>query len=122
MGVSQCINIVTLTKLKKQKSKLSNIAYKFWALPDHPIHERHRAVKSEYSAAIIEAKREHLVMPEVRFRTLHRTTNSRTTPLRTELTGAVQAQANITCSQFGPQWFFVKVFELQCTGSEPIFP
>ena len=48
-----------LTKLKKQKNKLSNIAYKFWVLPDHPIHERHRAIKSEYSAAITEVKREH---------------------------------------------------------------
>ena len=51
-----------LTKLKKWKNKLSNIAYKFRVLPDHPIHEQHRSIKSEYSAAITETKREHWIM------------------------------------------------------------
>ena len=67
-------------------------------------------------------REQELVMPEVQFRTPHQTANSRTAPLRTELTGAVRAQGNITCSWFRSQWFFVKVFKPQCTGSELIFP
>ena len=63
-----------------------------------------------------------LVMPEVQFRTPNRTANSHTAPLHTELTSAVRLQGNITCSRFGSLWFFVKVFEPQCTGSELIFP
>ena len=38
-----------LTELKKRKNQLINASYKFRALPDHPIHEEHRLIRSKYS-------------------------------------------------------------------------
>ena len=48
-----------LTELKKRKNKLSNTSYYFWALPDHLVHEEHRAIRSKYSTAISNTKWEH---------------------------------------------------------------
>ena len=48
-----------LTSLKGKKNKLSNMSYKYRALPSHPVHEEHRAIRRLYSEAITTAKREH---------------------------------------------------------------
>ena len=50
-----------------------------------------------------------LVMPEVRFRTPHRTANSRTTPLCTEPTGAVRAPRQYSL-------FAVQIIVVFCEG------
>src|ERR1700690_2653779 len=48
-----------LSDLKKAKNKLSSTSYKFRAVPDHPSHEQHRAVRNQYGDAILKAKEQH---------------------------------------------------------------
>ena len=48
-----------LIVLKKAKNKLSGLAYKYRALPGHPIHGEHRALWQKYSEAITKAKWDH---------------------------------------------------------------
>jgi hypothetical protein len=50
-----------LSDLKKRKNKLSGISYKFRAIPDHPSHEQHKAVRNQYGDAIVKAKEQHWV-------------------------------------------------------------
>ena len=47
---------------KKAKNKLSGLAYKYLALPGHPIHGEHRALRQKYSKAIMKAKWDHWSM------------------------------------------------------------
>ena len=56
---SKCWWSNELTPLKRRKNKLSNASYKYHALPDHPVHEEHRAIRRSYSEAITTAKQEH---------------------------------------------------------------
>ena len=44
---------------REKKNKLSNMSYKYRALPSHPVHEEHRAICRSYSEAITMAKQEH---------------------------------------------------------------
>src|SRR6266481_3053627 len=48
-----------LVMLKRVKNKLSSMSYKYRALIDHLSHEEHRKIRSQYSKAINEAKKEH---------------------------------------------------------------
>jgi ribonuclease HI len=48
-----------LTILKKKKNKLSNISYRYRALPDHISHEEHRKARNEYGKEILISKKEH---------------------------------------------------------------
>ena len=50
-----------LAQLKKKKNKLNELSYRFRALLAHPSHEELWRASSEYSKAILEAKREHWV-------------------------------------------------------------
>ena len=45
-----------LTTLKGKKNKLSNMSYKYCAMPSHPAHEEHRVIRRLYSEAITTAK------------------------------------------------------------------
>jgi hypothetical protein len=56
---SKCWWNKELSDLKKAKNKLSSISYKFRAMPDHPSHEQHRAVRNQYGEAILKAKEQH---------------------------------------------------------------
>ena len=44
---------------KRSKNRLSQLSYRYRALPDHPVHEEHRAMQHAYGEAIHKAKREH---------------------------------------------------------------
>jgi len=48
-----------LAQLKKRKNKLNEASYRFRELLDHPSHEELWGARSEYSKAILDAKREH---------------------------------------------------------------
>lgn len=44
---------------KEKKKKLSNASYKLHMVPDHPIHEKHCKVRSQYGNKIQVAKKAH---------------------------------------------------------------
>lgn len=48
-----------LTKLRKAKNKLNNVAFKFRHLPDHPAHLQLKSARKIYADAIANVKEEH---------------------------------------------------------------
>jgi hypothetical protein len=41
------------------KNKLSSTSYKYHAIPDHPSHRQHKAIRNQYGNAIVKAKQQY---------------------------------------------------------------
>ena len=50
-----------LSMMLERKHELSDLSYKYRALPDHPSHEEHRIYRNRVSNAISKAKKEHWI-------------------------------------------------------------
>ena len=48
-----------LTKARREKNKLANLAYKWRGLPDHHAHEDHKRATKTYAELIVKSKKKH---------------------------------------------------------------
>ena len=48
-----------ISQMLKRKHQLSDLSYKFRAMPNHPSHEEHRKFRNRVSEAIYQAKKDH---------------------------------------------------------------